>query len=235
MGSGFGSQAAQYCEAGAKSVSGVEVEDDKVLHSRLFVEQRNLASRISFYVGKGEALPFLSDAFDLVTMDDVLEHVVSPAEVLRECYRVLRPGGVLFAVFPPYYAFRGGSHLEGYLTSVSGLNLLFSTRALKSAGTLRLDELAVPWHRYLRDKPTDKLWNLNGLTIRKMHRILDSVPGAKSIRYIGFPLRWFTKRGAMLPPFFWPFEWLTAAPLLREVMCSRVALKLTKSGSSQKS
>ncbi|MFN3336592.1 MAG: class I SAM-dependent methyltransferase [Thermomicrobium sp.] len=45
-------------------------------------------------------LPFRSNAFDAVMFLDVLEHVPQPAEMIDECARVLRPGGVLHAFVP---------------------------------------------------------------------------------------------------------------------------------------
>lgn len=40
-------------------------------------------------------LPLAGDAFDLVVLADVLEHVAEGQRLLRECRRVLRPAGVL--------------------------------------------------------------------------------------------------------------------------------------------
>jgi SAM-dependent methyltransferase len=45
-------------------------------------------------------LPFGSAAFDVVVAASVLEYVVDPAAVLRECARVLRPGGVVLCTVP---------------------------------------------------------------------------------------------------------------------------------------
>jgi SAM-dependent methyltransferase len=45
-------------------------------------------------------LPFASGAFDAVVATSVLEYVDDPAAVLRECARVLRPGGVLLYTVP---------------------------------------------------------------------------------------------------------------------------------------
>jgi 2-polyprenyl-3-methyl-5-hydroxy-6-metoxy-1,4-benzoquinol methylase len=42
-----------------------------------------------------EALPFEDAAFDLVLCTQVLEHLLSPADGVRELARALRPGGVL--------------------------------------------------------------------------------------------------------------------------------------------
>ena len=45
-------------------------------------------------------LPFASAAFDVVVAASVLEYVAEPAAVLRECARVLRPGGVVLYTVP---------------------------------------------------------------------------------------------------------------------------------------
>jgi SAM-dependent methyltransferase len=45
-------------------------------------------------------LPFASGAFDVVVATSVLEYVDEPAAVLRECARVLRPGGVMLYTVP---------------------------------------------------------------------------------------------------------------------------------------
>jgi len=50
--------------------------------------------------GVGERLPFASESFDGITMIEVLEHTASDSEVLKECLRVLKPGGHLILFVP---------------------------------------------------------------------------------------------------------------------------------------
>jgi len=45
-------------------------------------------------------LPFAADSFDLVTCLDVLEHVRNDLECIKECHRILRPGGCLVVSVP---------------------------------------------------------------------------------------------------------------------------------------
>jgi SAM-dependent methyltransferase len=47
-----------------------------------------------------QALPFRAGVFDAVKATEVLEHVPDVARALRECGRVLRPGGRLVATVP---------------------------------------------------------------------------------------------------------------------------------------
>lgn len=106
LGSGFGGSAVWFERYGARSVVGVEVEEDKVAYAAEFASRVG-AENVAFVRGRGEALPFAANSFDLITMYDVLEHVVSPRATLDECWRVLRPGGLLATVFPPYYDILG--------------------------------------------------------------------------------------------------------------------------------
>lgn len=45
-------------------------------------------------------LSYPDETFDLIVSNDVMEHIPDPERALRECFRVLRPGGTLLATFP---------------------------------------------------------------------------------------------------------------------------------------
>jgi len=46
------------------------------------------------------AIPFIDGSFDAIVAQAVLEHVVDPAQCVREFHRVLRPGGLVYAETP---------------------------------------------------------------------------------------------------------------------------------------
>lgn len=46
------------------------------------------------------ALSYGDASFDMIVSNDVLEHIPDPVAAFRECFRVLRPGGVVLATFP---------------------------------------------------------------------------------------------------------------------------------------
>ncbi len=70
-----------------------------------------------------EAMPFEDASFELVAASDVIEHVESPERFVRECARVLRPGGLLFLATPNRYTLGLEPHVRlwgvGYLPRVA--------------------------------------------------------------------------------------------------------------------
>jgi SAM-dependent methyltransferase len=61
-------------------------------------------TRVELVRGDGEALPYASESFDVVMLDNVLEHVWHPALALGEARRVMRPGAFLYVVTPKPFA-----------------------------------------------------------------------------------------------------------------------------------
>ncbi len=100
-GCGWGGKAIWYREhLSPRSVSGFDlpgVFDPSA--AAAFAREKGVPNTF-FTTGRAEAMPYEGARFDLVLMEDVLEHVDDPAEVLAECHRVLRPGGLLVARFP---------------------------------------------------------------------------------------------------------------------------------------
>jgi SAM-dependent methyltransferase len=58
-----------------------------------------------FAVALGEGLPFRDQAFDLVTMNQVMEHASDQRAVLHQAGRVLKPGGAIYIACPNYLRF----------------------------------------------------------------------------------------------------------------------------------
>jgi SAM-dependent methyltransferase len=233
IGSGFGGRPVKYVQYGVRSVTGVEISEELVQASRTFAARMGVTDRVDFLVGTGEEIPLPAESVDLVTMMDVMEHVVSPREVLAEAWRVLRPGGRMALAFPPYYDLTGGSHLHGYATRVPGLNLLFTTRALQSAASQLFAEQQVDYRRYLREVPTDKLWNMNGLTARGFRRLVRQSPfRLEWIQYLGhLQFRRAAAGGGASSPakrVYAAAQLAAQPPLLREIFCARICALLAK-------
>ena len=64
--------------------------------------RRRLGASAEIVEGRAEALPFDDARFDAVVSADVLYHIDDDAAALRECVRVLRPGGALVINVPAY-------------------------------------------------------------------------------------------------------------------------------------
>lgn len=104
VGCGFGA----FVEAGRRAgldVVGVDRESIELAFAR---SRTDGASTI--VAADVEHLPFASCSADAVTMWNLLEHVDSPRDVLREATRVTRPGGWLFILAPNYDALRSEAH-----------------------------------------------------------------------------------------------------------------------------
>jgi ubiquinone/menaquinone biosynthesis C-methylase UbiE len=90
---------------------------------------RRLGFEVEGRVGDAEHLPYESESFDIVVGHAVLHHLPDVEQALRECLRVLRPGGVLVIAGEPttigdWYARRLGRITWAVTTRVTHLRPL---------------------------------------------------------------------------------------------------------------
>lgn len=106
-----------------------------------------------------EPFPFQNNVFDLIYCSSVIEHVANPNNLLKESWRVLKPGGVFFLSFPPFYSFAliGGHqfkpfHFLGEQLAVRLTNLIHRSNYqdyASSVGSLELYPLTIDKVKHL--------------------------------------------------------------------------------------
>src|SRR4029079_8173687 len=84
-------------EEGAKA-AGIETFETSLERGRLRASDHGV--QVDLKKGAAESIPFPDNTFDLVMLDNVLEHVTDRPLTLREVRRVLKPGGLLYMVTP---------------------------------------------------------------------------------------------------------------------------------------
>ncbi len=80
-------------EHGAGYVTGIDVEDTVLAHARGRAEKAGYADRIGVVKVVPGPLPFPPQSFDVVFSKDSIVHIPDKHALMREVYRVLKPGG----------------------------------------------------------------------------------------------------------------------------------------------
>jgi ubiquinone/menaquinone biosynthesis C-methylase UbiE len=101
VGCGDGGVIIALAEAGA-ICTGLEPSGRSLARASVRAEEHGV--NVTLVEGIAERLPFPAGTFDLVILDNVLEHVDDRPLTLQEIHRVLRPGGLLYVVTPKPFA-----------------------------------------------------------------------------------------------------------------------------------
>ena len=104
-GEGYG--AASFRAAGATRSIGVDLSEDAVRHARVRYGIEAIAA-------PGEAVPLPDGCLDTLVSFETIEHVPEPAAFLRECARLLRPGGTLVISSPQRELYRKRNGLNAF-------------------------------------------------------------------------------------------------------------------------
>ena len=76
------------------NLAGIDIEPRQIEYARKYLKSQGL-DRVELHVGDAASLPWSDATFDRVYAIWLLEHVSDPKAVLREAYRVLKPGGTI--------------------------------------------------------------------------------------------------------------------------------------------
>jgi len=200
IGCGAGGKSLYYAKCGAKHVYGVDVVPEYEEESMALAKELGLSDKFTFLCCDAKNMPYDDNSFDTVIMNDAMEHVDCPGDVLREIQRVLAPGGKVYINFPPYnHPF--GAHLSDAV-NIPWVHMFFSEKTLIKA----YKKLVAPLpdgkrrinFRISEKNGTEYFSYINKMTLKRFKKILKS-ENITPVYYNEIPLRGFLTPFARMP------------------------------------
>lgn len=159
LGAGNGMASRAFVQNGARLVYAIE-PDPSTEVGRGAIERACAGLPVEIRNGFGEAIPLADESIDLIYARQVLHHTTDLRQTLRECARVLRPGGRFLACREhvvdddDQLAEFLARHPVHQLTGGEGAySLIEYTEAITSAG-LVLERVIDPWASPINTAPT---------------------------------------------------------------------------------
>jgi ubiquinone/menaquinone biosynthesis C-methylase UbiE len=223
-GCGGGGMPVSFAEE-AEEVVGIDIVPRFTDAGIRLARERGLRNLV-FVQADGQALPFSDASFDIVLSHAVIEHVANAPRYLKECARVLKPGGWMYLSTAPYLSFHG-AHLPRLKIPVP-LHLLAGRRVAFAA--FRYLARRAPWT--LREPANaNSFIKLAQQGVRKQDDLLEKVRVRRLRRQIaaaGFGLRvedlYVTRTFRRLPI----ARWLRDSPLTQDIVIGHVQYVLTR-------
>ena len=155
-----------------KKVYGIDINPIFKVAADEFALEKKINAE--FKTGVGEKLPYEDNSFDFIVSTDTFEHVQNLENTMNECFRVLKPDGMLLAVFPQYLQ-PFESHLN-FVTKLPCIHWFFNSKKISEKYYEILKERGDSAKWYNGEKYSleewEKLPTLNGTSIRKLENNL---------------------------------------------------------------
>lgn len=201
IGCGAAGKSLYYASLGAKMVHGADVVERYREESKKLSIEKGLEDKFQFHLCDAKNLEFEDDTFDTIIMNDSMEHVAEPEEVVKECMRVLKPDGRLFINFCPYHH-PFGAHLSDVI-GIPWVHLFFSEKTMIDAYKDLM--VGIPdgedriKFRFSKDKNgKETISYINKMTVKRFNKIMKKL-NLKPEYYAEIPLRNFFSPLAKLP------------------------------------
>lgn len=231
VGCGLGGKLVYYEKRGARQIVGFDIRFPSVRSGFELATEKN-CTNIHFTHADSARLPYKSEYFDAIISVNVFEHVDDIRSTLDECKRVLRPGGLIFLHFPPFYG-PWGAHLEGWI-NFPWPNVFFSDRTLLKAAqwiennrTKKNDKYipsaVVNWSKY------EQLPDLNRTTIKSFQRLLNELQmKVKYVKLLPIGREYLKNKGLVGKTVLNILWFLTRIPFMNEIITTKMVFVLQK-------
>ena len=188
-------------------------------------------SHLHFALADGMALPFPDGSFDLVLSHAVIEHVADARLYLRECARVLAPGGRMYLSTAPYLSF-AGAHLPRLRVPVP-LHLIAGRRV--AFATFQFLARTAPWtlkepaneNSFIKAARRGERKHDDLLELVRVRRLREQI-SASGLRIVREELHPTATVRRMPGPIA---QWLRTSPLTQDALISTMEYVLAKTGS----
>ena len=163
IGCGEGGVLKAFINKGCEGV-GVELDEPRIADAKKFLPEDIAAGRLKFVVKdiyKADPEKDLGGRFDIIVLKDVIEHIHDQARLIGWMKNFLKPGGIVFFGFPPWYMPFGG-HQQMCHSRISKLPYLH----LLPGGLYR-------WILRKKKEPVDDLLEIRetGISIERFEKI----------------------------------------------------------------
>lgn len=156
VGCGEGGISIAFAKKGVEQY-GIDIDSERIERIKVRVKEENV--KVTLLVADALKMPFISDYFDVVICNDVIEHVPSSEHLIEEIDRVLKPNGYLYLQAPnrisPYQFIKDCHYgLFGITLLPRNISKYYVTEIRKKSKTY--DVYYFPTYRYLKKVFTDK-------------------------------------------------------------------------------
>lgn len=143
LGSGRGKFLVELVQNNVESV-GLELNRDYIQKSLSLAKEKGVSIHVD--QGVGEELSYKDSSFDFINMAEVIEHVDSPDKVMKESFRVLKDGGLMYVSVPNRFGLKD-QHFDLYFINwmprfLSEMILTFLRRHKEYGGTIGFQRLS---------------------------------------------------------------------------------------------
>ncbi len=168
---------------GAGFVTGVDVEDPVIEHARELVARHGFSDRIGFVKVVPGPLPFPPGTFDVVFSKDSIVHIPDKHVLMRDVFRVLKPGGWFLASDWLIGTETISSQMADYIAS-EGLDFGMATpsrylNAMTAAGFCHCETISR--NGWYREQARAELARLKGEAGREAAKIVGEAFVAKNV------------------------------------------------------